>query len=111
MKSLRFTSTLTSSLLASALAIPPVTLGSRCVLRGRLSRRPSQGANPSHAGLDSMIPPTGNPAGHFVWAAFFKRIVADWEGFGAKYRYTPSLIGWGLFFSLVRLIQERLSVR
>ena len=58
-----------------------------------------------------MISPAKIRADHSVLAAFFKRVVADWEGFGAKYRYTPSLIGWGLFFSLIRLIQQRLSVR
>ena len=48
-------------------------------------------------------------AEHFAWAAFFKRIIADWEGFGANYRFTPSLVCAGLFFTAIQRIQERLS--
>ena len=49
------------------------------------------------------------PAEQFAWAAFFKRIVTDWEGFGANYRFTPSLVCAGIFFTAVQRIQERLS--
>ena len=48
-------------------------------------------------------------AEHFAWATFFKRIVTDWEGFGANYRFTPSLVCAGLFFTAVQRIQERYS--
>jgi hypothetical protein len=56
-----------------------------------------------------MTSPIKIPVEHFAWAAFFKRIVTDWEGFGATYRFTPSLVCAGLFFTAVQQIQERFS--
>lgn len=52
-----------------------------------------------------------NLADHFAWAVFLQRTLSLCEGFAAEYRYVPSLVIAGVFFTLIRLLRERISIR
>lgn len=52
-----------------------------------------------------------NFADHFAWAASLRSSFAVCEAFAAEYRYVPSLILAGVFFTLIRLLRERIPIR